>query len=260
MDKRMPAITKLEDMVREKRKKDKEIDPVQLDLEVEEGIGGQPVALQSISEEYEADLPPGDADQTYSLGLEDLSETGSVASGNEPIIEDRNFLYPDDRPPPLTEYESFEQLNSLHASVEPSARTTEAVIPPAETSNTAPEEVPESRKQLNLSSDEKILWNKVQSLIAEPLFLRTPPLLAHLLQRSKTLVDGYKLRAFRPTEETYTECKMMLEALGIPCIEARGAFEAEGLAAALVRRGLAHYVASEDTVCFMTLHGDPDSQ
>ena len=41
--------------------------------------------------------------------------------------------------------------------------------------------------------------------------------------------------------------------MGVPCVEADGPFEAEALAASLVLRGQADYVASEDTVMLSRL-------
>ena len=61
-------------------------------------------------------------------------------------------------------------------------------------------------------------------------------------------MDAYQLRSTPPSNETYDECKMMIEAMGVPWIEAPAPYEAEAVASSLVINGIADYVASEDTV------------
>jgi len=46
---------------------------------------------------------------------------------------------------------------------------------------------------------------------------------------------------------TYEESKDILRAMGVPCVESTGPYEAEALASSLVLNGCADYVASEDT-------------
>ena len=69
-----------------------------------------------------------------------------------------------------------------------------------------------------------------------------------LLDKSYMMASMYERRADIPTQETYREAKYILEAMGIPCIEVNGAYEAEALASSMVLAGLADYVVSEDTV------------
>ncbi|KAI5887089.1 PIN domain-like protein [Schizophyllum commune H4-8] len=68
-----------------------------------------------------------------------------------------------------------------------------------------------------------------------------------LMQKSALMHASFDRRAHPPTEATYRESKEILAALGVPCVDATGAFEAEALASAMVLGGLADYVVSEDT-------------
>jgi flap endonuclease-1 len=63
------------------------------------------------------------------------------------------------------------------------------------------------------------------------------------------MVQSLLRRSNPPTEITYEESKSVLHAMGVPCIESTGPYEAEALASSLVLNGCADYVASEDTVC-----------
>lgn len=71
-----------------------------------------------------------------------------------------------------------------------------------------------------------------------------------LLEKSSILVESYERRTQAPTTATYEQSKEILRAMGIPCIETDGPYEAEAVAAAMVLQGKADYVASEDTVRF----------
>ncbi|KAF9568683.1 PIN domain-like protein [Agrocybe pediades] len=68
-----------------------------------------------------------------------------------------------------------------------------------------------------------------------------------LLSRTHTMAESFQRRSDGPTAAAYQECKEIIKAMGIPCIDATGAIEGEGLASKLVLDGLADYVASEDT-------------
>ncbi|OCB88724.1 PIN domain-like protein [Sanghuangporus baumii] len=245
MDQRMISIARLEDMLRERREKSRETSPIHPDFKLGQNIDDILVALESFIDEYDINMRPEYEDDVFVPP--DLSEIESLSLADESVIEDQDFLYPDERTPLSNQSYLSEQLGTPYKSHEASSKASQTITLPIDPSIVSPEEVSESRKQLSLSYDENLLWNKIPSLIAHPRFLRTPPLLVNLLQRCKILCESYKKRASPPTEETYKESRMILEALGVPCIESRGQYEAEGLAAALVRRGLAHFVASEDT-------------
>ncbi|KAF5371722.1 hypothetical protein D9758_003405 [Tetrapyrgos nigripes] len=79
--------------------------------------------------------------------------------------------------------------------------------------------------------------------------LRTPEeeVLISLTEKSSLMSESYKRSAQTPTTRTYNECKEILAAMGVPCVEATGAYEAEAVASSLVLNGYADYVASEDT-------------
>ncbi|ETW77956.1 hypothetical protein HETIRDRAFT_55937 [Heterobasidion irregulare TC 32-1] len=71
--------------------------------------------------------------------------------------------------------------------------------------------------------------------------------LSTIANKSSVIAESYLRRRNPPSSETYQESKAILHAMGVPCIESTGPFEAEALASSLVLHGLADYVASEDT-------------
>lgn len=98
-----------------------------------------------------------------------------------------------------------------------------------------------------LSSDnEPDIGSSLQSNITEET-------LARLAHKSSVMSESYERRTNPPTADTYIESKTILQAMGIPCLDSTGAFEAEALASSLVINGIADYVASEDTVCTLLL-------
>ena len=71
---------------------------------------------------------------------------------------------------------------------------------------------------------------------------------AKLEERSGHMAASFERRANPPTTLTYAESRLILEAMGIPCIQSSLPYEAEALACSLVLNGLADVVGSEDTV------------
>ncbi|KAF8068883.1 PIN domain-like protein [Lyophyllum atratum] len=71
--------------------------------------------------------------------------------------------------------------------------------------------------------------------------------LAKLSRTSDIMSASFVRRMNPPTKQTFRESKEILLAMGIPCLESSGAFEAEALASSMVLNGLADYVVSEDT-------------
>ncbi|KAG8681610.1 hypothetical protein FRC09_017361 [Ceratobasidium sp. 395] len=65
------------------------------------------------------------------------------------------------------------------------------------------------------------------------------------------MVASLMRRANPPTTATYTESRLILEAMGVPCIESPMHYEAEALASSLVISGLADLVGSEDSDVLM---------
>jgi hypothetical protein len=72
--------------------------------------------------------------------------------------------------------------------------------------------------------------------------------LSDLANRSEMISRSYRRTAELPSEGTFIESKIMIEAMGVPWIESGPDFEAEAFASGLVLHGLADYVGSEDTV------------
>ncbi|KAF9019682.1 PIN domain-like protein [Hymenopellis radicata] len=102
-----------------------------------------------------------------------------------------------------------------------------------------------SKGQYQLVLDENRLWDRLRD------GYQTVDTVTEALQtvydKSSCMSDSYARRTNPPTTKTYAECREIIEAMGIPCIESEGAYEAEALASSLVINGLADYVASEDT-------------
>ncbi|KAH7905551.1 PIN domain-like protein [Hygrophoropsis aurantiaca] len=107
-----------------------------------------------------------------------------------------------------------------------------------------------SKSQLQMTYDEGHIWNKLVAPPEVPVYEDSIPAqesLVSLTERSSIISDSYQRRTNPPTPETYEACKEIIRAMGVPCIESSGPFEAEALAASLVINGYADYVASEDT-------------
>ncbi|KAK2464559.1 hypothetical protein APHAL10511_003417 [Amanita phalloides] len=103
-----------------------------------------------------------------------------------------------------------------------------------------------SKAQYQLTVEEGQLWSKILSH-QEQLEPTTEIAVNSLAQKSSIMSASYLRRTAAPTSKTYDESKEILQAMGIPCLESTGPFEAEALASAIVHRGWADYVASEDT-------------
>ena len=106
-----------------------------------------------------------------------------------------------------------------------------------------------SRHQLQLTVEEGKIWDELVEPGITPSNITIDVSLASLEEKSHLMSQSYEKRTNPPTAQTYEESKEIIEALGVPCMEVAGAFEAEALAASLVLNGHADYVVSEDTVC-----------
>ena len=125
-----------------------------------------------------------------------------------------------------------------------------------------------SKAQNQLTTDETKLWGEISSSMSKyakpfPLSAKlsvssaVPPLdfpistindINTLTDKSFVMSTSFLRRTATPTDKTYEESKEILQAMGIPCIHAADATEAEALASAIVLEGLADFVATEDTV------------
>ncbi|WVF65856.1 hypothetical protein IAT40_000593 [Kwoniella sp. CBS 6097] len=98
--------------------------------------------------------------------------------------------------------------------------------------------------------------------IADPSSYRTPssaemesePDLPEPLERLDALIEAlpsvrgiYERALNLPSAADHEDCKELLLTMGVPVLEAKIPYEAEGLASALARRGLVDFVGSEDS-------------
>ncbi|TFK49060.1 PIN domain-like protein [Heliocybe sulcata] len=102
-----------------------------------------------------------------------------------------------------------------------------------------------SRNQQQLLIDEGNVWTSLSNEQGDA--VEEEQSLFSLTERSMLISESYQKRTNPPTPKTYKESKLILRAMGVPCIDTEGPFEAEALACALVVAGHADYVASEDT-------------
>jgi len=106
-----------------------------------------------------------------------------------------------------------------------------------------------SQAQRRLVTEEGEIWKQLLEETSEEGVEGDVSLLARELEdKSAKILTSYERRNNPPTNEVYTQSKTILQAMGVPCINAKGGVEGEALAAAIVRDGFADYVASEDTV------------
>ncbi|KAI0044958.1 PIN domain-like protein [Auriscalpium vulgare] len=105
-----------------------------------------------------------------------------------------------------------------------------------------------SKTQYQLTLAEGKLWERLAASDGiEEDSTTTELALLDLAEKSSLISQSYTRRNNPPTEETYAESRALLQAMGVPCLETTGPYEAEALASSLVVNGLADYVASEDT-------------
>ena len=107
-------------------------------------------------------------------------------------------------------------------------------------------EVVASKLQKNMATEEGVVWSELASPSND---VDPRESLSKLVTRSEYILNTYEKRGVAPSATMYEECRMFLEAMGIPCLVSTGPFEGEALASSLVMNGHADVVASEDTVC-----------
>lgn len=114
-----------------------------------------------------------------------------------------------------------------------------------------------SQAQRQLVTEEESIWKRVLEVATEEKTEerteeRTEEdvslLARELKSKSAKILTSYERRKNPPPGEVYYQSRIVLQALGVPCIDAKGGIEGEALASAIVRDGFADVVASEDTV------------
>ncbi|KAF9653554.1 PIN domain-like protein [Thelephora ganbajun] len=105
-----------------------------------------------------------------------------------------------------------------------------------------------SQAQRRLVMKEEWMWKRLSEVTSEEGTEGDVSSLARELEdKSARILTSYERRNNPPTSEVYNQCRIILQAMGVPCTNAKGGVEGEALAAAIVRDGLADFVASEDT-------------
>ncbi|KAG1776885.1 PIN domain-like protein [Suillus placidus] len=185
--------------------------------------------VEGISNLRVQDLPPGPSTMQGELREADFQTSQDVIFATivdsvpsaEDVISALSSLYQEYR-------DCVAQITSLPSTVEVPESPDETRV-----------EYIMSRSQLQMTIEEGQIWD---TLSGAP-----ETALATLAEKSGVLSESYARRSNPPTTQTYEESKEILCAMGVPCIESEGPFEAEALASSLVIRGIADYVASEDT-------------
>ena len=140
----------------------------------------------------------------------------------------------------------LDALSSAIPLIHPSSLISSGPVDPADVQVQAAM----SKTQYQLTVEEGKLWEKLTDPdeVVDYDESTVAAILAFLREKSSFMVQSYLRRNNPPTEITYNESKNILHAMGVPCIESTGPYEAEALASSLVLNGCADYVASEDTV------------
>ena len=149
---------------------------------------------------------------------------------------------------PASAQVQLDVLSSTFPPIHPSSLVSPGPVDPAD----AHVQAAMSKTQYQLTIEEGKLWEKLTDPdeAVDQDESPTAAILASLREKSSLMVQSYHRRNNPPTESTYQESKNILHAMGVPCIESTGPYEAEALASSLVLNGYADYVASEDTVGF----------
>jgi hypothetical protein len=126
---------------------------------------------------------------------------------------------------------------------------------PLDDTETRSTEYAMSKNQYQLTLEEGKIWEELSSPNGMQNADAILPMLSH---KSNMMSESLRRRTDIPTSQTYQESKSILRAMGVPCVECPGEYEAEALASSLVLNGCADYVASEDTVgpCHRVIHVD----
>ncbi|KAF9268547.1 PIN domain-like protein [Marasmius fiardii PR-910] len=193
-------------------------------------------------------------EQDLTLALQDITNTSNISS--------RISTTRPSRPPPTPDAPTY-VLASLYTEYRRSIPKLSSFPRASMTEDTETDklEYEMSKTQHQLTREEGDFWDVIASS-PTPTPTTTPALtptttpaptpapetlLTNLTKKSVLLSESYKRRAHPPTSQHYAEAKELLIAMGVPCIDSQGSFEAEAVASSIVLNGLADYVASEDT-------------
>ncbi|KAG8816070.1 hypothetical protein FRC17_000475 [Serendipita sp. 399] len=111
-----------------------------------------------------------------------------------------------------------------------------------------------SKNQFELAAEEGKEWQK---LITDDIGLKEHVDLGFqsVIERSEVLSESYRRRNEYPTDQTYEDARQLLLTMGVPCVQSEAPYEGEGLASAIVLKGHADFVVSEDMD--VVLYGAP---
>ena len=216
-------------------------------------------------------------DVTVADEPDDVHEASAMGPGGQIIASAPSLIPTNDIPSALaTLYHEYRQSIPKDASPDPSSPSVSVIDSTATTELDTTDDQAEyvmSKHQLQLTLDEGKVWDELvhrdvkgdlarPPIFFSPAFLDAPEEtvqddLNSLEERSSQISQSYDKRSNPPTLETYEECKEIIKAMGVPCVESVGAHEAEALAASLVLNGHADYVASEDTVRYLMATSSP---
>ncbi|RPD61239.1 PIN domain-like protein [Lentinus tigrinus ALCF2SS1-6] len=213
------------------------------------------MAVRGAGKPLEPSSPPSQTITYDSAGeLEAVSSLEDITNNTpSPTVVDSEHT--EDRVASVTQLydgyrRSIPQLESI--SLASSADTSLPVVPASAVAEdeleAAKADYALSKSQHGLLREEATLWTELAESVRAD---KVPESVTHLAQaletKSSVLSESYMRRTHPPTTETYEESKAILKAMGIPCVQPSGPYEAEALAASLVLHGHADYVASEDT-------------
>ncbi|EPQ52244.1 PIN domain-like protein [Gloeophyllum trabeum ATCC 11539] len=193
---------------------------------------------------------------------EALNDQASVTSSNaQADAWLKDFLMPAEQTEPSISSEAIpDALAALYLDYRRSIPTVQSLMSMASNATAAhtpsattdvtevSSEYAMSKSQHQLMLDEGKVWLDLADFNPDP---REEGMndqnLISLAERSQFVSQSYERRCNPPTAETYKESQLILRAMGVPCVESSGPYEAEALASSLVIHGYADYVATEDT-------------
>ncbi|KAG6919813.1 hypothetical protein DXG01_000315 [Tephrocybe rancida] len=208
-------------------------------------------------------LPSVEEPPTSTFAIEDMAppvEETPIPSSSQGVSPLPELTPLEDIPNQLTDlYLSYKQSVSRLATLSDPLPSPLPVIPSVGDADTQAEIVM-TKAQYQLTLEEGRFWDSFASQSQswgqgqaqwksqeQERATRLPDTLEKLSKTSDMMSASFERRMNPPTSSTYYESKEILRAMGVPCLETSGAFEAEALASAMVLNGLADYVVSEDT-------------